>query len=79
MANVTIKEVDDAHLSAVAERASADGMSTQEFLRRLIAREAARPHVPDELAALAAKRRAGRVPLSMKEFNRVRRAAARSS
>jgi hypothetical protein len=78
MANVTIKEVDDSDLGSVAARASAEGMSTQEFLRRLIAREAARPVIPDELAALAAKRRAGRTPMSMNDFNRVRRTASRS-
>lgn len=79
MANVTIKEVDDSDLRSVAVRAKAEGMSTQEFLRRLIAREAARPIIPNELATLAAKRRAGRTPMSMNDFNRVRRAATRSS
>jgi hypothetical protein len=79
MANVTIKDVDDNDLATVAARANAAGMSTQELLRRLIAREAARPVVPNELAALAAKRRLGRTPMSMVEFNRVRRAAARTS
>ncbi len=75
---MTIKEVDDGDLSSVAARAANEGMSTQEFLRRLIAREAARPIVPDELTLLAAKRRSGRTPISMNEFNRVRRSTSRS-
>jgi hypothetical protein len=79
MASVTIKDINVHDLSAVAARAAAAGMSTQEYLRRLIAQEAARPALPDELADLAAKRRVRRKPMSMVEFNRVRRAAARSS
>jgi hypothetical protein len=73
MANVTIDEVDDGDLSSVAQRAASEGMSTQEYLRRLIAREAARPFIPDELGAFAAKRSAGRTPISITEFNRIRR------
>ena len=74
VANVTLKDINDADLTAVAARAAAAGMSTQEFLRRLIAREAARPMVPNELEALASERRAGRSPMQMNEFERVRRA-----
>jgi predicted DsbA family dithiol-disulfide isomerase len=79
MTSVTIKDINVHDLDVVASRAAAAGMSTQEFLRRLIAQEAARPALPDELRDLAAKRRAGRKPMAMSEFNRVRRSAVRSS
>jgi negative regulator of replication initiation len=77
MANVTIKDIDDDAFRDIAERADALGMSTQEYLRRLIAREAGRPHLPDELAELAARTRSGRTPMSMDEFDSIRRAAIR--
>jgi negative regulator of replication initiation len=79
MANVTIKDVDEEALNTVARRAADLGMSAQEFLRRLITQEAARPVVPNELAALGARLRAQRQPMPMKEFNRVRRTTMRSS
>ena len=66
-------------LHAVSAQASAQGLATQAYLRRLIAREAARPVVPDELATLAAKRREGRTPLSMHEFDQLRRVATRAT
>ncbi|MFN3218653.1 MAG: hypothetical protein ACE367_19330 [Acidimicrobiales bacterium] len=79
MANVTIKDIDDNALRHVAAQAEALGMSTQEFLRRLIVREAARPRLPDELIDMAAELRAQRTPMSMDEFDRARRAAMRST
>lgn len=79
MANVTIKDIDDGDLEGVARQAAHLGLSTQEFLRRLIAREAARPALPDELTELARQVRAQRQPMPMAEFNRVRRSAARSA
>lgn len=78
MANVTIKDVDDDDLERVAGKAAHLGLSTQEFLRRLIAREAALPVLPDELTELARQVRADRQPMPMAEFNRVRRRAVRS-
>ncbi len=79
MANVTIKDVDDGDLAGVARQAADLGLSTQEFLRRLIAREAARPALPDELADLASQLRSLREPMEMGEFDRVRRRASRSA
>jgi hypothetical protein len=79
MANVTIKDIDDSDLAGVARHAARLGLSTQEFLRRLIAREAARPVLPDELTELARQVRSGRQPMPMAEFNRVRRRAVRSA
>jgi hypothetical protein len=79
MANVTIKDIDDGDLEGVARQAAHLGLSTQEFLRRLIAREAARPVLPDELTELARQVRAQRQPMPMAQFNRVRRRAARSA
>ena len=79
MANVTIKDIDDSDLEGVARQAAHLGLSTQEFLRRLIAREAARPLLPNELAELARQVRAERTPIPMAEFNRVRRRAVRSA
>ncbi len=79
MANVTIKDINDSDLEGVARQAAHLGLSTQEFLRRLIAREAARPALPDELADLARQARAERQPMPMAEFNRVRRRAVRSA
>lgn len=77
MANVTIKDLDENDLSEVSRRASSAGMSTQEYLRRLIAREARRSELPDQLAELARQRRHGRTPMSMDEFAKVRRRALR--
>ncbi|HMQ25097.1 MAG TPA: hypothetical protein PKA98_03850 [Acidimicrobiales bacterium] len=79
MANVTIKDIDDDDLAGVARRAAHLGLSTQEYLRRLIAREAARPALPDELADLASQLRTLREPMTMGEFDRVRRRAVRST
>lgn len=79
MANVTIKGIDDGDLEGLGRRAALLGLSTQELLRRLISREAARPALPDELAELARHARSGRTPMPMAEFNRVRRRAARSA
>ncbi len=79
MANVTIKDVDDDDLAGVARQAAELGLSTQEFLRRLIAREAARPALPDELADLASQLRSLREPMAMSDFERVRRRASRSA
>jgi hypothetical protein len=79
MANVTIKDIDNDDLAGIARHAAYLGLSTQEFLRRVIAREAARPALPDELTELARQLRADRQPMTMAEFNRVRRRAARSA
>lgn len=79
MANVTIKDLDDADLRGVAERAGRLGLSTQEYLRRMIAREVRRPVVEDQLAALAERRRTGKQPMSLQEFDQARRRALRSS
>jgi hypothetical protein len=79
VANVTIKDIDDDDLAGVARQAASLGLSTQEFLRRLIAREAARPALPDELAELARRARVGREPMAMAEFDQVRRRAVRSA
>jgi phage FluMu protein gp41 len=79
MANVTVKDINDSDLDGVARQAAALGMSTQEFLRRLIARQAALPTLPDELAELAREVRATRQPMSMDEYERVRRRALRSA
>jgi hypothetical protein len=79
MANVTIKDIDDRDLQGVARQAALLGLSTQEFLRRLIAREAARPALPDELAELARRARSGRQPMPIAEFQRARRRAVRSA
>ena len=77
MANVTIKDVDAHDLGEVAARAAALGMSTQEYLRRLIAREAQRPAITDQLRVLAEQRRAGRTPMTMAEFSAARKSAMR--
>ena len=77
MANVTIKDIDADDLSEVASRATRLGMSTQEYLRRLIAREAQRPVVLDQLRLLAEQRRAGRTPMTMADFDAVRTRAMR--
>jgi len=79
MANVTIKDIDNDALAEVARRAHDLGMSTQEYLRRLIARDASRPRMPDELATLAERVRAERTPMSMDDFDRARRGAIRSA
>ena len=77
MANVTIKDIDAGDLGEVASRATLLGMSTQEYLRRLIAREAQRPVVLDQLRLLAEQRRAGRTPMAMADFDAVRTRAMR--
>ena len=79
MANVTIKDVDEHDLGTIALHAKALGLSTQEYLRRLIARDAASPMLPDELRELAAARREGRVPITMEQFNQARRSGLRTS
>ncbi|HYZ98562.1 MAG TPA: hypothetical protein VE575_07405 [Acidimicrobiales bacterium] len=75
MVSVTIKDIDPDGLEVVTRKAAAAGMSVQEYLRRLIARDAAQPLLPNQLAELARQRREGRTPLSMEEFNRIRRRA----
>ncbi len=77
MANVTIKDIDADHLEAVASHAASLDMSTQAFLRRLIAQEATRPILVDQLAALSERRRTGRPPMSMDQFHTTRRRAMR--
>jgi hypothetical protein len=78
VANVTIKDIDDGDLGQINAKAGAQGLSTQEYLRRLIAREAALPMLPDELRDLAARRRAGRQPLTMEQFEASRQGAWRA-
>ena len=73
MANVTVKDIPEDQLAAVSLRAKAEGLSTQAYLRRLIAREAAIPLLPDQLRAIAAEMRATRTPMSMEEFDEIRR------
>jgi len=73
MANVTVKDIPDDHLAAVALRAKAEGLSMQAYLRRLIAREAAIPLLPDQLREIMAEMRATRTPMSMEEFDEIRR------
>jgi hypothetical protein len=73
MPSVTIKSIEPEHLEVVARKAAAAGMSTQEYLRRLIARDAAQPLLPNQLAELARQLREGRTPMTMEEFNRIRR------
>jgi hypothetical protein len=77
MANVTVKDVPDQQLAAVTLRAKAEGLSTQAYLRRLIARDAAIPVLPDQLRELMATMRAERTPMSMEEFDDIRRGARR--
>lgn len=77
MASVTIKDVSETDLAALAGRAELEGMSVQELMRRLIAREAARPILADELAALVRRHQADRKPMTMAEFNKARRTALR--
>ncbi len=73
MANVTVKDIPEDQLAAVSLRAKAEGLSTQAYLRRLIAREAAIPLLPDQLRAIAAEMRATRTPMTMEEFDEIRR------
>ena len=73
MANVQVKDIPEDQLAAVSLRAKAEGLSTQAYLRRLIAREAAIPLLPDQLRAIAAEMRATRTPMSMEEFDEIRR------
>ena len=77
MANVTVKDISDADLAAVTLRAKAEGLSTQAYLRRLIARDAAIPLLPDQLRELMATMRAERTPMTMEEFSDIRRRARR--
>lgn len=73
MANVTVKDIPEDQLAAVSLRAKAEGLSTQAYLRRLIAREAAIPLLPDQLGAIAAEMSATRTPMTMEEFDEIRR------
>ena len=73
MANVTVKDIPDDQLAAVTLRAKAAGLSVQAYLRRLIAREAAIPLLPDQLRAISAEMRATRTPMTMEEFDQIRR------
>ena len=77
MANVTVKDIPDQDLAAITLRAKAEGLSTQAYLRRLIARDAAIPLLPDQLRELTATLRAERTPMSMEEFDAIRRRARR--
>ena len=72
MANVTVKDIPEDQLAAVTLRAKAEGLSTQAYLRRLIARDAAVPLLPDQLRAIAAEMRATRTPMTMEEFHEIR-------
>jgi len=72
MANVTVKDIPEDQLAAVSLRAKAEGLSTQAYLRRLIARDAAVPLFPDQLRAIAAEMRATRTPMTMEEFDEIR-------
>jgi len=72
MANVTVKDVPGDHLAAITLRAKAEGLSTQAYLRRLIARDAAIPLLPDQLREIAAELRATRTPMTMEEFDAIR-------
>lgn len=74
---MTIKDVDERDLGEVARRAADAGMSTQEYLRRVIAREANRPMLPHQLAELAERHRSGRTPMPMDRFATERRRALR--
>jgi plasmid stability protein len=73
MANVTVKDIPDDQLAAITVRARAEGLSTQAYLRRLIAREAAIPLLPDQIRALTDELIATRTPISMEEFDEIRR------
>ena len=73
MANVTVKDIPEDQLAAVTLRAKAEGLSTQAYLRRLIAREAAIPLLPDQLREIMAEMQATRTPMSMEEFDEIRR------
>ena len=75
--SITVKDVDEHDLVELSRRAAAGGQSVQEYLRRVIAHEASRPLLPDELADMAKRRRAGRTPMSMDRFQAVRRKAAK--
>ncbi len=73
MANVTVKDIPDDQLAAIGVRAKAEGLSVQAYLRRLIARDAAIPLLPDQLRALTAEMQATRTPMTMEEFDEIRR------
>ena len=73
MANVTVKDIPDDQLAAIGLRAKAEGLSVQAYLRRLIARDAAIPLLPDQLRALTAELQATRTPMTMEEFDEIRR------
>lgn len=78
MANVTVKDIPDDQLAAVTLRAKAEGLSMQAYLRRLIARDAAVPLLPDQLRAISAEMRATRTPMTMEEFDEIRKRRRRS-
>ena len=73
MANVTVKDIPEDQLAAITLRAKAEGLSTQAYLRRIIAREAAIPLLPDQLREIMAEMQATRTPMSMEEFDEIRR------
>jgi hypothetical protein len=77
MAHVTVKDIPDEDLAAITLRAKAEGLSTQAYLRRLIARDASVPLLPDQLRELTSTLRAERTPMSMEEFDRIRRTSRR--
>ena len=72
MANVTVKDIPEDQLAAITLRAKAEGLSTQAYLRRLIARDAAVPLRPDQRRAIADELRATRTPMTMEEFHEIR-------
>ncbi len=73
MANVTVKDIPEDQLAAITLRAKVEGLSTQAYLRRIIAREAAIPLLPDQLREIMAEMQATRTPMSMEEFDEIRR------
>lgn len=78
MANITVKDIPDEQLAAVTLRAKAEGLSMQAYLRRLIARDAAVPLLPDQLRAISAEMRATRTPMTMEQFDEIRKRRRRS-
>jgi hypothetical protein len=56
MPTVTISDLDESELGVLTRKASAAGVSVQEYLRQLIVRDVARPVPPNELAELVRAR-----------------------
>lgn len=70
--DLNIKGLDPEVAGRLAEQAAAEGLSQQEWIRRILQRTAARLS-PAELAA----QRAGLSPMTEEEFARIRELAAR--